>query len=533
MSNKNIEAQNSNTEVSGTGKKIKHGSMSLVIIALVAAIVVLINIMAGYMEKRTPLKLDLTADNRYELSDESINFLKNDLDQDVDIIVTCPKETFSQIEVDVEAYYRRNFGIDVDLPYSMIPIILEKYQLYANQGKGKINVKYVDLQNDPKALAKYEGNYDGSFTDRSIVVASGDRVRVINTDSVGSMIARDSSLTNQVAFVFAGESVITSEIMNVTDAHPVNVAIAATINGESVYDQSISGNYATYTGLRDELLSKNGYFCKEIDLLTDDLDPDDYDMLIIPMPKQDFDEKIIDKISDFLYNNENYGKNVLYIADVAQSGLKNIDEFLRDWSIEISPKILIDQENYMGTDPRLIYVELSDSEEFEDIQLNSKLPAVAYMPCPVNVVAKNSDTKAVPMIESYDTARALDVTDENDQGTKGKYNVGVLAYRLYQSKENQFETVQSNVLAIGGGFMTASDYLVQTKLYKNSGLLLGILNKMTGKDTAVVIPEKSLQQATIAPTADQAKRIKLVVVYVIPAVIAAIGLFVLLRRRNR
>lgn len=88
-------------------------------------------------------------------------------------------------------------------------------------------------------------------------------------------------------------------------------------------------------------------------------------------------------------------------------------------------------------------------------------------------------------------------------------------------------------MVLGCGFMTDTKVLSQTKLYSNASMLLGVLNKMTGKEAAVIIPEKSLQQAVIAPTAKQTKTIRLITVYIIPAVIVILGLFVLLRRRNK
>ena len=77
----------------GTGKKIKYGSMSMGIVIVVIAIVVLLNLMCGLVVKRYPVKLDLTSDNRYDLSDESIDALKS-LEKDVDIVVTCPESDF-------------------------------------------------------------------------------------------------------------------------------------------------------------------------------------------------------------------------------------------------------------------------------------------------------------------------------------------------------------------------------------------------------------------------------------------------------
>ncbi|MCM1357530.1 MAG: hypothetical protein NC205_02975, partial [Prevotella sp.] len=53
-------------------KKFKYGSMSFAVIALVIVLVVILNLICSMLAKRSPLKIDLTADNRYEISEESI-----------------------------------------------------------------------------------------------------------------------------------------------------------------------------------------------------------------------------------------------------------------------------------------------------------------------------------------------------------------------------------------------------------------------------------------------------------------------------
>ena len=89
-------------------RKLKYGTMATVITAIVIAIVIIINIIMGVLMKRYPVKLDLTTDKRYELCDETVDFLKN-MDKDVEIAVMYPEETLAQYTY-----------------YNMIPKILEK-----------------------------------------------------------------------------------------------------------------------------------------------------------------------------------------------------------------------------------------------------------------------------------------------------------------------------------------------------------------------------------------------------------------------
>ncbi|MBQ3856016.1 MAG: hypothetical protein II762_04945, partial [Ruminococcus sp.] len=171
-------------------RKLKYGTMFYIIIALVIAVVVILNIMVNIFAKRSPIKIDITPDNRYELTDESVNAVKA-LDKDVDIVVTRERDYFEALGNYRESFFAANYGVPAEVPYELIPELLDKYSVYAQQGKGSINVKYVDLDKDPDAIAKYSKNYNGDILRGNIVIASGDRVRVLDETDVMNMLTPD------------------------------------------------------------------------------------------------------------------------------------------------------------------------------------------------------------------------------------------------------------------------------------------------------------------------------------------------------
>jgi hypothetical protein len=74
---------------------------------------------------------------------------------------------------------------------------------------------------------------------------------------------------------------------------------------------------------------------------------------------------------------------------------------------------------------------------------------------------------------------------------------------------------------------------MQNTTYNNANVIISALNQIAGKENGAVILEKSLQYSAIAPSTGQAKVIQIIVVWIIPFIIAAIGVMVLLRRRNK
>ncbi len=526
-----------NSKKSAMAKQLKYGSMSMIILILVVAIVVVINIMVSVMDKRTPMKIDLTPDKRYDLSDETIDVLKG-LDKDVEILITMPRTTFTDMSAYYEYQFKRMFAQagktapPIEFPYDMIPVILDKYEMYSKQGSGKgtISVRYVDLNTDPDAISKYSKNYNGEISKGSMVFSSGDNVRVLSEADIQNMLMPDQSTVKSGVYslVFAGESTITSNIMNVIDSHIVNVAFVQTMNGESIYRNDYADSVST---LKNELLSKNGYVCTDVDIATDELDTEKYDMIVLPMPMNDFSEEIISKLGDFLYNDEKYGKNMLYIPDLAAINLTNIDEFLADWSIKVEPWVLADQKNIIGNSPTNILLSIADKESVGALP-NESLPIVAPYTREVSVLTKNNQSVVKEVLKSSDESGPYSILDEEaelPEAKLGARNVGVKS-----SKEHavQLDVYRSSIFVLGSSFFTSSEYIARTSTYNNANVLLNILNTMTGKENGAVIPEKALQSAVIAPTKEQDNGIKAIII-AIPALVAAVGLVVLIRRRNR
>lgn len=522
-------------------KKIKYGSMSVITIIIVVAIVVVLNFMTAEMEKRSSMKIDLTGDKRYDLSDETIDALKK-LDKDVDILVTMPKSSFDtmaenysssmsyQLQI-MNQYYGTNYNDNIEVPYDMIPVILEKYEMYSRQGSGSgnVNVKYVDLSVDPDAVAKYQANYSGGeIPSHSIVIASGENVRVLTTEDIVGMLAVDEAAmqNNTFSLVFAGESRLTSDILNVIDTKIIQVAVIRTANGENIYR---SQDADLVDSLENDLLTKNGYECTDIDIIKDEIDREKFDMVVVPMPQNDFTDAAITKLQEFLYNDENYGKNLVYIPCYTNISSPNLDEFLADWSIKVENTIIGDTRNYMGDYPGIL-LAVNDADSVGEVPKKS-LPILAPFSREITVLSKHNQNKVTEVLKSSQTSGILQSLDGSKDYSElaGPRNVAVISTREHAE---QLDIYKSRVIAFGSSMMFYNEYIVQSNTYNNANVLLNIFNIANGKEVSAVIPEKALQQNYIAPTSKESAVIKVLIV-VIAAGVALAGLAVLIRRRNR
>lgn len=539
MSNKKEEmemvndtAESSTKPVRGVRKKLKYGSMSAVVLVFVIAIVIVVNLICGVLNKRYPVKLDLTPDKRYDLTDESIDVLKN-MDKDVEITVTTPRNSFAAMAVQYKQMFMQYYGQNVEMPYEIIPEILDKYSVYAESGKGSIDVKYVDINKDPDVIARYKSSYNGEIGETNIIFSCGDRVKVLNQEEVIGMITPSQGSTQtKMDMVFNGESLITANIMSVTDSNPKRVAVTAKMNGNNIWDNTHASLAASF----EAFLGKNGYDCTEVDVATDALSPDDYDMIVVAAPAFDFSDDIITKLSDFLYNGGNYEKNMIYIQNFYATDLPNITEFLEDWKIQVGTDVILDDDMTqvriaaLGSVDYAPMLSVSDTDAVGTLP-NDTLPIVAPGARVVSGITKNNESVLSEILKSKPTSYTASLVDKSaEKGEAGEYSAIIKSRKETASGINVYG---SNLLVIGSPFMLDNSILSNTNTFNNATVILNTVNNMTGKDSGVIIPEKAIQQNNISLSTGKAKAIEIIVILVIPIAIAVAGAVVLLRRKNR
>jgi hypothetical protein len=498
--------------------------MSAVTVVLVVAIVVVINVITGILMNRYPLKLDLTSDKRFELCDETIDALKS-LDEDIEIGVTYPKDTLLQYSY-----------------YQMIPEILERYSIYAKEGNGSVSIRYFDVNEDPDIVAKYNQYYSGTISTGAMVVYCEEEERA-EVLSISGMISSSSSssyysTSSDASYSFTGENSITSAILNVTDANPVRAGFLINM-GDDAYVFGDSGSVAYAVSSYESLLSKNGYECTELDIQSDKITPDDYDLIVIPAPFYDFNEDIIDDLEEFLYNDGNYGKNIVYIAHPTQTSdsLPNITEFLAKHSLKVEDSIIKDYTTAVGASlyassyesyPSAL-VSVADSDSVGTLTSES-LPIAVPDSRSVTILDKNTGYVTTEILKTADTAALLSLEDQTLADETASY---VVAAKSTDQHQDNYDINESSVMVIGSIFMFDPMLIQYNTTYNNSNVTLNMTNVVCDKDSGVIIPDKTLDDNVIALTSTQQRVIRNIVIFGIPLIIVVIGAVVFIRRRNR
>ncbi len=503
-------------------KKFKYGTIATVTVAIVLAIVVLLNVIMNMITEKYPVKFDLTQDKRYELSQESIDFLSN-LENDVEIAVTLTEEELNSGGYVFTDTYRK-------IPTEIIPQFLEKYKMYADN----ISIRYIDVEKNPDEVSKYTKLYEGTITAQQVIVSSGDRIKVIGFGNLFSQSSSQYASANDTGVIFTGESAITSAIMSVTDANPINAGMIYKMNGQAIFSQT---SYNSIIQLYS-LLSNNGYNMKDVDIATDELSPEDYDLLIISAPEIDFTEDAIAKLEDFLYNNGDYQKNIIYISSIVTADTPNLDEFLEKWNIKIEESLVFDDSNaqYVSTvsaGQLMAPVMNITDDTISGMLANKALPVVAPYSRAVTIADKNNDKGTEVILQSQSTSYRNFLESADDKSSASENGANNIIVVTTKDRAEGYDMYASHVVAVGSVMLTDPNIIAQTTAYNNANFVLNMVNNITGKDSSFVIPQKNLQQIFIKVDQSQLSAIRIAVMYVIPAIVVICGIVVFVRRKNK
>jgi ABC-type uncharacterized transport system involved in gliding motility auxiliary subunit len=522
-------------------KKLKYGTVATVITVVFIAFVVVINLIAGVLTDRKDLKLDLTKEKYYEVSQDTIDYIQG-IKTDVEIAVMAKESDFA-----TSGTYMK-----------MVLETLEKYEQHSDH----IKINFYDVASNPDVVTKFSANYNGEISEGNIVVAAGDRVKVLTVNNLFNIQSDYYSGSSSVQS-YKGEQELTSAIMSVTDANPQRVAFVSQYNGSAIYHSdnaySISALYS--------LMDKNGYEVSEVDIMTDALSPEDYDMVALPAPVNDLSEDSIKKLDDFLYNNGDLDKDMIYIADVLQYSTPNIDDFLEVWGIEVGRSIVYDSSSdksqYVTTMKGQLSAPVATIAEdtYSEGLSNTKLPIIVPLARPINLLFDaNVDRNTTALLTTSDTSflyplemqtaeevkakaeaaengeetteEETEETTEFDPDSAEKSPQTVMAVATKTNMDSNNTAHVNNVMVIGGATIL-DQVLTYSNTYNNAEYVINAVNKMCGKENGIIIAEKDLSVQTIDITSSQIKAISRTVIFIIPLIVVAAGIVVFLRRRNR
>lgn len=509
----------------------KRGSYSIAITALVLAGLIVFNWLVSSLSNRFNLEFDMTSDKKNSISEENIEYITN-LDADVNVTVCGTEEEYADY---MSGLAQQNYGVVIN-SYSefeyflQTPNLIEKYPSYND----RIVVKYVDPQSTEfTAITTAYSDYSLAYGDIIVTCTVNDkeRVKVLHFDDI-YVTSQDSTYASYgyTSYILSAnrlETALTSAIAYVTSADTKKVAI---LSGHSTNN---------YTDAYKELLTLNNYDITEIsDKLITSIS-DEYDALIISAPTTDFIGSELDIISDFLENDGKMGKGLIFFADATCPALPNLYGFLKQWGIEVTEGILFETDSsYQVDGPSTLgsFPVILEDDEITENMLSSYAITNYNVPMKVcdastyervaTALVQTTDTNVIAPIGS--TAEWADYTD----GDKQRFDTVIQSVESDYDSDNNLLT--SYVMAFSSVEFVQSTWASYSQLC-NQNIVIATTDRAAHVgDTSMIFTSKVIEDESFADkvTANSAKVINIIFMFIIPVIVIAFGIVVFIRRRN-
>lgn len=478
-----------------SSRKFKKGGFAVMLTCLVVAAVIVINIIANVLQTKVPvLSIDMSGQNLYALSD-STKELVHSVDKEVVINVLAKEDTYTHAD---ENFLKAN-------------ALLKKYVAEND----KISIKYIDLQSDPTYVNKYPNE---NITSYSYIVTCGDKYKYLDVSSDLFTLGTDYSSGETYVESSNVESAVTSAIYYVTSENQTKVAV---LEGFGSDPQGLLSALTT-------LLKSNNYEIVNTNLMTEDI-PQDCDMAILFQPESDLTEAAANRVSDYLSNGGNYGKNLFYVPTHTKFESPNLDSILEEWGMSIGQGIVADTDSshmpYIG-DYYCSVFEYSGSEYADGLKDTKKYLIGAYTR-PV-IIDDSAKATAIATTSESSAMRSFDA-DENwnpSEHIEGSFNAGAVSTK-------SGDGTKSTLTVWGTGMSFYSQWL-NSSTFNNSEYFVNLFNKLTNReDSEITIASKNTQSEQLGIMSDQIVVLGSLFMYVLPALVLVLGLVIWIRRRHR
>jgi hypothetical protein len=504
-------------------KKLKYGTLSIIVTIIVVAIVVLINVLVSFLATRQNLSVDLTADAFYEISPATTDYLKQ-INQNIEIAVMAQESAFNVSDgSSYSRYYKQAYEV------------MKKYP----QVNPKITLRFVDVTLHPEELIRYSEIYQGNIQAGAIVVSllddAGRPVRV-KVNSINDLFNTELNYETYAYEILSSkaEQVLTTAVVYVTDVKTLHAYLMSVEAAEGYTMSNIE------TMLRD-----NGYDVARWNPA--EPMPTDMDLLVIDNPLNDLPENIIDQIYSYLENDGKYGKNLVYLSNAAQKQTPNINTFLREWGLSVRQGVVIGENNpqllvtaqspfWYTTTINPMNTDNSDVNPYAEGVSNTNLPVVVYAANPIDILFPyqgivNTASLLQTSPTAFTDASMLDAeTGTTTASEEGVFNVMAASYKY--TFDDDHNMIKSNVLVIGSSRMVDSAITGSTT-YANGEYFMSAVNVMTGKSTGIIVTAKTDDTGTFAVTQERYNVNYLIFMIIVPAAVLITGAIVLLRRRHK
>lgn len=525
------------TAVSKASKKrrLRIGAVSTVLTVFVVAGLILLNVVMSVIAERFPLNIDLTDENLYTLSADSIEIAKG-IDKDIEVVVFYDEDLFVNPENYVDL---SNGGAEQAVVFREFYKALEQYKTYSG---GKLTYSFVDLQVNPNS--EYRDYGVQSLSVLFLIRGEDDESiedDIYRTALITDLYSYEQSMSGSYTYVSRVERIMGSKI---TSAVKNEQPVVHIITGHKEDDGVVSG--------LEWLYGANGFVFEEIDLRKEAsaFNPE-ATIAVIAAPEQDFSPEELERLNTWL-NNENKLERHLLVFTSTTADCPNLYEFLDvEWGLVVTDELIYetDGNRYLaGTDGYYGFadgVTYDEDSENRDAVFSSDCAGTATLLFPQTrrithrfpTVSNNGATNPcnIPMVSFPSSAElvSLESADGKDRYKADSYPVYGMVSTYKYGYSNELQSGISTTVTVCGSPYAAYSYFLSYPSAKNEELFLSYGQIAARVDAQMHLSIKQLSSDTLQFTADEAMGIGIWTFTVaVPVLTLLICLVVFIRRRH-
>ena len=488
-------------------KKFKYGASAMAFTAVVIVAVILLNILASALTDRFNLKADMTSDRRYDISDATVEMLKN-VENDIEIYMLAPR-------ADV---------VDTNLLLGIYgPSIASILDRYPTLSGGKISVDYINIERNPSFT---QGFQLGEITEYSILVKSDAAYRLLTYYDYIYFRAADS-YSEELPVGLNLEHALASAIYYCDTGSKRN-AVLLDGKGEN------NGKDGTEGSKLVAFLESNNFNVSYVNLATEPL-PEDTDLIVINAPEKDYSSDELAIIDAYL--NQDLGKMMVSLGTESKD-TANLNYFLKEFGVTVTDQAIYDTTNGITAHPEAIKAATLPSEVLSSMSgMNTMLIFPNSVKMTYTDMAGANAWSRTDLLTSMDTSftkpvnlatSVQDVTQEAGDEV-GAFGIATLLTRT-PTVEVEGDTTSGKLLVLSSGD-ALSDVYFNSSSYTNWTFMSIVLSDFFGGNDLSEFKYKLFAESSLV-TLESDRQIILGVLIAIPAIMLAGSVVVWVKRKN-
>ncbi len=468
-------------------RKFKGGAYATTISAVVIAIVVIINLMFSKLD----ITVDMTADSKFSLTEETITMLEN-------------------LEDNISLYYLTPVGDSID----MFDKILNQYTKYGKT----VKLVVKDPVSNPKFASRYT---DESIEQYSIIVVNEDNGRARYVP-YSEMLIEEYSIDYSTYQYY-------SEITGLDMEGQLNSAIGYVTSDDlpTVYEVTGHGMQTMGTGVISMLEKANFrvYAGDEgLDLLTTTEIPEDCDVLFIQTPQTDFTEDEVALLSGYMEQ----GGKIIFVGSYLNAEHPVLLQFMAEYGLSFSGNLILEGSSRYYMQAPYVLLPLTVAHDIlDDVSANKYIIAQHSNPILFTEEVPDGITRTAFLTSSSSAyEKSIDATSlyKEEGDASGTFNIGV----------HVEDSVTGGEMAVFSSFYMFYDDYANGSTFANIDILVSCVNVLADvqSNTVAVRTVDLTEDTTLVLTDAQINMWGLVTVVLLPLAFLVTGIIRVVYRRK-